>query len=112
MEETGEILDYQNVNFPHYLRDQLIKHRRILLGLRPHAVKLGEGALKAQVISNQWLGDQSHIAAEFANRIVVAVSHHREAFKLDENVPFHLEASDLQFFNSENGNAIAHGLEI
>ena len=112
LDETGEILDYQNVDFPQSLRDQLVKHRRIVLGLRPHAVKLGKGALKAQVISNQWLGDQSHIAAEFANRIVVAVSHQRKAFRLDENVPFHLEASDLHFFNAENGIAIAHGLEV
>ncbi|MAA69582.1 MAG: ABC transporter ATP-binding protein, partial [Deltaproteobacteria bacterium] len=112
LEETGELLDYQAVDFQQNLRDQLIQHKRVMLGLRPHAVKLGKGALKAQVISNQWLGDQSHIAAEFANRIVVAVSHQREAFKLDENVPFHLEASDIHFFNAENGNAIAHGLEI
>ena len=94
------------------MRDQLVKHRRIVLGLRPHAVKLGKGALKAQAISKQRLGDQSHIAAEFANRIIVAVSHQREEFQLDENVPFNLEASDLHFFNAENGNAIAHGLEI
>ena len=59
-----------------------------------------------------WLGDQSHIAAEFANKIIVAVSHRREAFKLDEEVPFQLEASDLHFFNAENGNAITHGLEM
>ncbi|MFZ9069260.1 MAG: ABC transporter ATP-binding protein, partial [bacterium] len=40
LEETGELLDYQAVDFQQSLRDQLIQHKRIVLGLRPHAVKL------------------------------------------------------------------------
>ncbi|MFZ9115384.1 MAG: ABC transporter ATP-binding protein, partial [bacterium] len=52
LEETGELLDYQAVDFQQSLRDQLIQHKRIVLGLRPHDFKLGKGALQAQVISN------------------------------------------------------------
>jgi multiple sugar transport system ATP-binding protein len=73
---------------------------------------LGKGSQRTQVISNQWLGDRSHIAAEFANRLIVAVSHQSDITKFDDKVQIQIEAPDLYFFNSKDDSAIAHGLEI
>jgi multiple sugar transport system ATP-binding protein len=37
---------------------------RVMLGVRPHRVVLGSGALAGSVVSNQWLGDQAHVVIE------------------------------------------------
>ena len=107
LDETGEILDYQNVNFPH-LRDQLIKHRRIYSVL-DHMLSNWERGFEGSGDFQSMAWDQSHIAAEFANSIVVAVSHQRNSSWMRM---FHSTWRLQHFFNAENGNAIAHGLEI
>ena len=53
---------------------------RIAIGIRPHALHVGEGPIKGKVMSCQWLGDQTHVAA-----------------------------SDLHLFDAASGAAIAHG---
>ena len=40
--------------------------QRVRLGIRPHAIALGDGpgAVRGIVVSNQWLGDQTHLGVE------------------------------------------------
>ena len=45
------------------------------IGMRPHALRIGAGPIKARVSSCQWLGDQTHVAAELGTMTVVSVSH-------------------------------------
>jgi multiple sugar transport system ATP-binding protein len=49
------------------------------------------------------------VAVEAAGRTVVAVSHHRIAEKPGSDIELAVSAQDLHFFNSESGEAIAHG---
>ena len=62
----------------HDVSDIAPEHRGI--GIRPHALHVGEGPIKGKVMSCQWLGDQTHVAA-----------------------------SDLHLFDAASGAAIAHG---
>ena len=47
----------------------------VILGV----VRLGDARLEAKVLSDQWLGDQTHVAAEIAGRMIVAVATRRVA---------------------------------
>ncbi|MFN5452633.1 MAG: ABC transporter ATP-binding protein, partial [Bradyrhizobium sp.] len=39
---------------------------RIKVGIRPQRIAIGSGEARLRVVSNQWLGDQSHVAGECA----------------------------------------------
>jgi len=82
---------------------------RITLGVRPQSVAVGRGALTGTVTSNQWLGDQSHIAAEFAGKTVVAVTPLRVPARPGDNIPLSFSAADMHLFDSDTGAAISHG---
>ena len=84
---------------------------RLTLGIRPQAVSVARGALKARITSNQWLGDQTHIAAEFAGKVIVAVTPSRVAVRPGDEVPLSFSATDLHLFDTGTGAAIAHGRE-
>ena len=82
---------------------------RIVIGVRPHRVLLGAGTEIARVVSNQWLGDQSHLALSVAGKLLVAVSHARIAAAIGEIIPYALRVPDLHIFDTETGIALAHG---
>jgi len=81
----------------------------VVLGVRPHRIRLGEGALSGTVISNQWLGDQAHVVLEMADKIVVTVAHQRVAVRIGERVPFGFAPADAHIFDAATGRALAHG---
>jgi multiple sugar transport system ATP-binding protein len=93
------------------VRNALGARTRVTLGIRPHKLRLGEGPLKARVASNQWLGDQSHVAAELAGKLAVGVTHARIAARPGEEIALGLTARDLHLFDIDSGAAIAHGPE-
>src|ERR1700736_3487449 len=37
---------------------------RVRIGIRPQKIEIGTGDVRVRVISNQWLGDQSHVAGD------------------------------------------------
>jgi multiple sugar transport system ATP-binding protein len=82
---------------------------RVTLGVRPHRIGLGTGEFRARVVSNQWLGDQAHVAAEVAGRLMVAVAHRRIPARSGEEIPFSFAARDLHVFDAASGAALAHG---
>jgi multiple sugar transport system ATP-binding protein len=83
----------------------------VALGVRPHRVRLGEGRLRGNVISNQWLGDQAHVVIELGHKIVVVVSHVRVPLRVGESVPFGFAPEHVHLFDAKTGRALAHGLE-
>jgi multiple sugar transport system ATP-binding protein len=105
----GQAFDYGESELASPLRAALAKRRAITLGIRPHAIHLGQPRLRAKVLSNQWLGDQTHVAAEIAGRMIVVVAHQRVAARVGEEIPFDVAASDLHLFDSDSGVVIAHG---
>lgn len=108
----GQSLAYKAADFSAELRRRLKTETSLMLGVRPHAVHIGGQGLKARVVTCQWLGDQTHIAAEIAGRTVVSVSHEQITAKPGSEVSLGIGAGDLHIFASENGAAIAHGAQL
>jgi multiple sugar transport system ATP-binding protein len=108
----GQTLSYAAADFPQALRQRLKSETALMLGVRPHAVRIGKEGLKARVATCQWLGDQTHIAAEIAGRTVVSVAHEQIIAKPGEGVALSIRSQDLHVFSSGSGAAIAHGAEL
>lgn len=91
------------------VREAAVQRRHVTIGVRPYAVALTAEGLPARIVTNQWLGDQTHIAVEFADQVVVAVEHDRMRTPVGASVHFHMRASDLHMFDTGSGDAISHG---
>ena len=82
------------------------------LGIRPHRVRVGDPqGMPATVLSNQWLGDQAHLALELEGCFIVVVAHRRIDAPVGGSVPVSLPPSAMHLFDAGTGRAIRHGLE-
>ena len=92
------------------VRQAIGVRRRLVIGVRPHHVVLGNGGGETgRIVSNQWLGDQSHVAMAVAGKLLVAVSHARVRAAIGESVPYGVRAQDLHIFDPNTTVALAHG---
>ncbi|MCK1337952.1 ABC transporter ATP-binding protein [Bradyrhizobium sp. 38] len=92
------------------VRQAIGNRRKVVIGVRPHRVVLGSGSAEtARVVSNQWLGDQSHVAMAVAGKLLVAVSHARVRAGIGDSVPYGVRAQDLHIFDPDTTVALAHG---
>ena len=84
-----------------------------MIGIRPALQSaLGAGPHSAPaIVSNQWLGDQSHLALDVAGKLLVAVSHAPIAAKAGESVRLRFGRADLSRLRCGDGVALSHGLE-
>ena len=80
---------------------------RVRVGVRPQKIAVGEGAVPVRVVSNQWLGDQSHIAGQYAGHLLIAVVPNRVAVRSGDMVQFSIEARHLNVFGAD-GVCICH----
>jgi multiple sugar transport system ATP-binding protein len=108
---NGPTLNFAAAEIPAALRLAIGDRRQAVLGVRPHSVKIGEGPFEARVVSNQWLGDQSHIALDVARKLMVAVSHAPLAAKAGESLRYRMGLANLHLFDAASGAALSHGLE-
>jgi len=111
MVADGPALDFAASDIPTGVRSAIGSRSRVVVGVRPHSVRLGAGAQDARVISNQWLGDQTHIALEVAGKLLVAVSHAPVAAKSGERLRYSIAPDALHVFDASSGAALSHGLE-
>ncbi len=83
------------------------------LGIRPHRIGLGGqgGGVAATVASNQWLGDQTHLALDLAGCSLVAVAPGRVRLRVGERVPVRLPLAAMHVFDAGSGAALLHGLD-
>jgi multiple sugar transport system ATP-binding protein len=82
------------------------------LGIRPHRVRIGDAqGLPATVLSNQWLGDQAHLALDLKGCFLVVVAHRRIEAPVGGTVPVSLPPSAMHLFDAGTGTALQHGLE-
>lgn len=102
-------LDYPATAFAPEVRAALAKRSRATIGIRPYAVRRATDGVEAKVAVNQWLGDQTHIAADFAGGTMVLVEHDRVRLTPGETVRIHLAPDSLHLFDTETGVAISHG---
>jgi multiple sugar transport system ATP-binding protein len=108
----GQSLLYQAADFSSVLRQRLKPEPSLMLGVRPHAVHIGRQGLKARVVTCQWLGDQTHIAAEIAGRTVVSVAQEQISAKPGSEVFLSIAPQELHIFSAGSGAAIAHGASL
>lgn len=88
-------------------RQALTHTRRARVGIRPQKVAVGTGDVRVRVASNQWLGDQSHVAGECAGHLLMAVTPSRIAAGPGDVIPFALEPRHLHIFGVD-GTCIRH----
>ena len=110
--EGGHSLEYPESAFAPEVRTAILERGNVVIGVRPYAVRRTESGAEATVLTNQWLGDQSHIAASFADAMVVLVEHDRAEVGVGETISIRLEPSDLHVFDPAGGKAISHGREM
>lgn len=105
-------LSYPNSAFSADVLRVIEDGSRLVVGVRPYAVKRVENGVPATVSVNQWLGDQSHIAADFAGSSIVLVEHDRALVAKGDTIKLYLEPAKLHLFDKDSGVAIAHGSEL
>ncbi|MGF6256531.1 ABC transporter ATP-binding protein [Ensifer sp. LBL] len=110
--KDGVRLEYAASDFSHAVRDELIKRQKVVLGIRPYSVRRSADGVTGRVAVNQWLGDQTHIAADFAGGTMVLVEHDRTELDVGQPIGIHLDPSSLHVFDGESGRAISHGQEL
>ena len=108
----GLALDYPEADFAGPVRDALLVRQRVMLGVRPYAVRRAASGVPASVAANQWLGDQTHIAADLPGGTVVLVEHDRTRLEIGEPIHIQIDPSDLHVFDIEDGMAISHGSDL
>jgi multiple sugar transport system ATP-binding protein len=108
--DSGPDLSFGNNELGPEVREAIGARQKVVIGVRPHRVALGAaGGELARVVSNQWLGDQSHLALAVAGKLLVAVSHVRVRAAIGESVSYALGAPDLHLFDPQSTIALAHG---
>lgn len=108
----GLELRYGEADFSTGVRDMMLQRRDVMIGIRPYAVHRTDVGASAQVLVNQWLGDQSHIAASFADKTIVLVEHDRAELAEGQPIKVELRAEDIHVFDPETGKALSHGHDL
>ncbi|WP_407180826.1 ABC transporter ATP-binding protein [Bradyrhizobium sp. STM 3562] len=79
----------------------------VRIGIRPQKIAVGTGDVRVRVFSNQWLGDQSHVAGECGGKLLIAVTPSRVAARPGDNIQFGLDPRDIHIFGAD-GTCIRH----
>jgi multiple sugar transport system ATP-binding protein len=108
----GNILSYPAKDLPDAVRALLAKSPKVAIGIRPHALHVGDGPIRGKVVACQWLGDQTHVAVDVGGKTAVSVAHERLTQKTGSDMSLSVAASDLHLFDPATGTAIAHGAEL
>jgi multiple sugar transport system ATP-binding protein len=110
--DKGPSFSFSSDELPQEARRAIGGRKRATIGVRPHNVRLGAGPNNARIVSNQWLGDQSHLALEVAGKLMVAVSHAPIAAKAGDVIAYQVGIADLHVFDCDTGKAVSHGLSV
>lgn len=88
-------------------RKALEETPRVRVGVRPQKIAVGTGEVRVRTVSNQWLGDQSHIAGECGGKLLIAVTPGRVAVRPGDSIQFALDPRHLHIFGAD-GACIRH----
>ncbi len=89
---------------------------KVQIGIRPHLIQTGQSATgtsdaTGRVITNHWLGDQSHICFDVGGCTVVGVTDKPLAAKAGDALPVRFPLRAIHLFDPKTGDALAHGLD-
>jgi multiple sugar transport system ATP-binding protein len=107
----GRLASVDASALPAALQEQLRQTPLLSIGIRPHALQVGEGPIRGRIMSCQWLGDQTHVAVDVDGKTVVAVSQQRISRPSGTEVGLSAAPGDLHIFDPATGRALAHGNE-
>jgi multiple sugar transport system ATP-binding protein len=110
--KNGTILAYDKKSFSTEVCEAVLARGGIAVGIRPYAARRDKSGPSAVVIANQWLGDQTHIAARLGDESLVLVEHDRTRLNRGDVIHVELAPDALHFFDAETGAAISHGREL
>lgn len=105
----GIRLSYPASSFSVAQSNMLDDGKLVVIGVRPHAVRIGEGTISGKISSCQWLGDQTHVAINVGGHTVVAVSQSLVTSKPGQSAILGFDAEAMHIFDPETGAAISHG---
>ena len=108
---NGPQLDFSANEFSEAARVAIARRARAVIGVRPHDIRLGAGANEAKMVSNQWLGDQSHVALDAAGKLMVAVAFSEVGVTRGDSLRYDVPSAKLHVFDAETGRAVTHGAE-
>ncbi len=108
---NGPKLDYPAAEVGERARAAIGRRTKVVVGVRPHDVRLGAGENEAKVVSNQWLGDQSHLALDVAGKLLVAVSQAEVPANRGDRIRYQIGSAKLHVFDPDTTRAISHGRE-
>lgn len=106
------VLAYPSTEFSTDVLSRLQHTEKLVVGVRPYAVKRVTQGAAASVVANQWLGDQTHISTHFAGSTLVLVEHDQTQLKQGDDINIVIAADDLHLFDKDSGNALVHGGEL
>ena len=83
----------------------------VYLGVRPHRIRLGDGpgAVRGEVTSNHWLGDQSHLGIEVGRGFLIAVADGVVDAPIGSEIVATMPVESLHLFDGETERAIPLG---
>jgi len=108
---NGPKLDFSANEFSEAARGAIAKRRRVVIGVRPHDIRLNSGGAEAKVVSNQWLGDQTHIAFDVAGKLMVTVAFSEVGAERGATMRYEIPSAKLHVFDADSGKAVSHGSE-
>lgn len=108
----GNVLAYDASELSDDVEALLKNTPKVAIGIRPHALHVGEGPIKGKIMACQWLGDQTHVAVDVNGKTVVSVAHERVIKPTGADVALSVAAADLHLFDPSTGKAIAHGSSL
>ena len=108
----GTTISYDRKTFSPKVREALLSRNEVILGIRPYAVHRAKSGTPAIIIANQWLGDQTHVAASLGGESLVLVEHDRARLLRGDTILVELAPDALHFFDPASGAAISHGREL
>jgi multiple sugar transport system ATP-binding protein len=95
------ILDIPGETFSAAAQRGLEAAPRVRIGIRPQKIGIGTGDVRVRVVSNQWLGDQSHVAGDCGGNLLIAVAPNRVLARPGDIVSFALEPRHLHVFGAD-----------
>lgn len=119
--EGGVTVSFTAAELPDALRGILTAERSLYIGVRAHRLRLaaagggagslaiGEGSMEAEVLSNQWLGDQSHLALAAGGHTWVVVTEQPQPFRSGDRARLVVPQSHLHVFDGRTEEALFHG---
>jgi multiple sugar transport system ATP-binding protein len=95
------------------LRERIGSERPCRVGIRPHRIVVGgDGGHDAvgRIVTNHWLGDQTHVGLDIGGCMVIGVADGPIQARLGETLPVRFPPEGLHLFDAETGAALSHGL--